>query len=175
VEDFKTKQSEESMKATIKELSLQGFNRYGTFADMVGSESFKKGKSAIKFFPDMVQLNLGSGSIASFSVCRVEKRPPLVNVSEYHSYTGEGILPLDGDVCIHVAPAPWPGSPVSAESVEIFRVAKGTLVSLKPGVWHHAPFAMGTECVNVLIVLPERTYANDCIVHKHTDDNLVEF
>ena len=37
-------------------------------------------------------------------------------------------------------------------------------VSIRPGVWHHAPFALDTDCANVLILLPERIYANDCTV-----------
>ena len=38
------------------------------------------------------------------------------------------------------------------------------MVSLRPGVWHHAPFAHGQDCVSVLIALAERTYATDCEV-----------
>jgi ureidoglycolate lyase len=41
-------------------------------------------------------------------------------------------------------------------------VPKGTMVVLRPGTWHHAPFTLTDEPVNTLIVLPERTYANDC-------------
>jgi hypothetical protein len=41
------------------------------------------------------------------------------------------------------------------------------MLCLRSGVWHHAPFALeGT--VNVLIVLPEPTYANDCTVLELT-------
>jgi ureidoglycolate lyase len=43
-------------------------------------------------------------------------------------------------------------------------VPRGTLVVLRPGTWHHAPFAIDDKPANVLIVLPERTYANDAVV-----------
>jgi ureidoglycolate lyase len=43
-------------------------------------------------------------------------------------------------------------------------VPRGTFVTLNAGVWHHAPFPHGANVVNMVIVLPERTYANDCLV-----------
>jgi hypothetical protein len=46
----------------------------------------------------------------------------------------------------------------------VFFVKKGTMVAIRPGVWHCAPFAYKADHVNVLIVLPERTYANDCTI-----------
>ena len=63
---------------------------------------------------------------------------------------------------IHVAPA-TPNGIVPLEKFRVFRVPRGTLVVLRPGVWHHAPFSP-SGVANVLIVLPERTYSNDCTV-----------
>jgi ureidoglycolate lyase len=54
-------------------------------------------------------------------------------------------------------------------------VPKGTLVVLRRGVWHHAPFAAGKSAVNAIIVLPERTYKNDCIVVDYSGEKSVEF
>ena len=53
---------------------------------------------------------------------------------------------------------------VPADRMEVFKVPQGTMVTIRPGVWHSAPFASLSDCVNVLIVLPERVYANDCNV-----------
>lgn len=150
-------------KAKVKELTLESFRPYGDFANLINPKAPKIGEAPIEFFRDMVQLPLGGAASASFSVCRVQKRPAVVDVTEYHTACGEGTLPLDADCLIHVAPA-TPNGVVPLDAVEIFRVPKGTFVALKPGVWHHAPFAVNSKCVNVLIVLPERTYANDCVV-----------
>ena len=87
----------------------------------------------------------------------------VIDVSEFHSACGEGNLPLDGDIAIHVGPA-TPNGETPVGRIEVFRVPKGAMVVMRPGVWHHAPFALDTDCVNTLIVLPERTYANDCQV-----------
>ena len=118
----------------------------------------------VSFTPDMAVLNLGQSTNASFSVTTVKPRENKINFMEYHSFTGEGILPLDGDVYVHLAP-PSPKSVIPKDSVEVFLIPKGTLLTIRMGVWHGAPFAVGTERVNVLCVLPERTYANDGFFH----------
>ncbi len=159
-------------KATIKELTLQAFQPYGTFANMLNPTTTYIGAPPIQFFRDMLPLDLGTSTTASFSICRVEKRPAVVDVVEYHNTCGEGILPLDGDVLIHVGPA-TPTGELPLDAIEIFRVPRGTMVTLRPGVWHHAPFTVNTDVVNVLIVLPERTYATDCFVHELIKDQRI--
>lgn len=150
-------------KEKIKELSTENFAKYGACANMLNPRAEKIGAEPVEFFRDMVRLDLGGKSIASFSTCRVCKRAPVVDVTEFHNCTGEGILPLDADILIHVGPA-TPQDRVPVDKIEVFRVPKGTFVSLYPGVWHHAPFAHNANVANVLIILPERTYAVDCHV-----------
>jgi len=160
-------------KALVKELSLEGFGKYGSYANMINPGGEKIGAEPIEFFRDMVGLKLGCRTIASFSACRVCKRPLVVDVTEYHDGTAEGVLPLDADVLIHVGPA-TAGGDVPVDKIEVFRVPKGTFVALNPGVWHHAPFAYDTEVANVLIVLPERTYNIDCKVTELAEADRVQ-
>ncbi len=148
----------------IEELSVEKFLPFGFYANLINPDAEKMGAVPIEFFRDMVQQDLGTASVASFSTCRVEKRPLVIDVTEYHTATGEALLPLDHDVLIHVGPATPPGAGVPLEKLRVFRVPKGTVVVLRPGVWHHAPFTVNDDPANVLVVLPERTYANDCKV-----------
>ena len=74
-------------------------------------------------------------------------------------------MPLDETVYIYVASANG-GDKVPVEQIEVFKVPRGTFVALRRGVWHHAPFTVGNKAANVLVVLPERTYIVDCIVHE---------
>jgi ureidoglycolate lyase len=152
-------------KLIWKKLSVEGFAKYGTFANMINPTWPKIGAEPIEFFRDMVQSSLGAATAASFGVCRVMKRPFVLDVSEYHNGCCEIVLPLDGDVLMHVAPA-VPEREFPFEQVEVFRVPQGTMCCLRPGVWHHAPFALGPGAVNCLIALPERTYSNDCTVYQ---------
>jgi ureidoglycolate lyase len=147
-----------------QELRIETFLPYGTYAQQIDPDTAVIGAPPVEFYRDMVQLNLGGHSIASLSTCRVENRDLVINVSEYHSSVGEVILPLDNDILIHVAEATPPGASVPIDGIEVFRIPRGTAVSLRPGIWHHAPFTVNGDPANVLIVLPERTYANDCIV-----------
>ncbi len=148
----------------IEELSAEAFAPFGAYARMIDPPGERIGSRPVEFFRDMVQLGLGTATVASFSVCRVEPRPLAIDVSEYHNTSGEGILPLDNDVLIHVGPATPPADPLPLERFRVFRVPRGTCVALRPGVWHHAPITPNEAPANVLIVLPERTYAVDCVV-----------
>jgi ureidoglycolate lyase len=76
-------------------------------------------------------------------------------------------------VLIHVGPATPPNAAVPLDKIRVFRVPRGTLVSLRPGVWHHAPFTLSDNPANVLIVLPERLYANDCTVVELTPNDRI--
>lgn len=145
----------------IKELTKDHFHLYGDFVDLLQPRGVKFGEAPVEFFRDLIQLNLGNSNSASFSLCRLEKRPLIVEASEYHDYTGEMIVPLDGDVLIHVGPA-VATTEVPVEEIEIFRIPKGTLVCIRPGVWHQAAFAYGCDRVHILVTLPERTYVTDC-------------
>jgi len=85
-------------------LTPEDFTQFGTFADMINSTSVNTfGDLPIQFMPDMLELNTG-GKNPSFSICRVTNRPMVVDTTEFHSRCGEGILPLDDDVYIHVGP-----------------------------------------------------------------------
>jgi ureidoglycolate lyase len=150
-------------KLKVQELTLESFHKFGSFANMLNPNTVKIGAAPVEFFRDLVLLNLGQNTEASFSTCRVSKRPLIVNELEYHSYCQEGNLPLDGDVLIGLAPATANGD-LPWDRIEAFRVPQGTLVTLRPGVWHCGPFADQADYVNVLIALPERVYANDCHV-----------
>ena len=82
-------------------------------------------------------------------------------------------MAIDGDMVIHVGPA-TPKDVIPLEEIEAFRIPKGTFVSLRPGVWHGGPFTTTDKPVSVLIVLPERTYANDCEGHKLDEKDYIE-
>lgn len=146
----------------VQDLSLEKFNRYGQFADMLNVEGDFIGEKPIIFFRDMLRQDLKDTAVC-YSILQVESREKVVNVSEYHDHTAEMIMPMDCDIIVHVAPANC-GAPVPADKIELFRVPKGTMIILRPGVWHHAPFPINAEKANILIGLPERLYATDCKV-----------
>jgi ureidoglycolate lyase len=143
-------------------LSMEAFAPFGQYANFIDPDALKIGAPPIEFFRDMVPLNLGGSNLPSFSVCRVEKREMIIDATEYHDTSGEGIMPLDGDVLMHVGPAVPPGQAPPLDEFRVFHVPRGTFVALNPGVWHHGPFTVSGAPVSSLIVLPQRLYAVDC-------------
>ena len=162
------------MKIKVEELTAEAFLPFGFVGCHIDPETEKIGEVPVEFYRDMVQLDLGGKAVVSFSTCRVEKRELVIDVTEYHTSTGEGVLPLDNDVLIHVGPATADGAGAPLDKMRVFRVAKGTMVVTRPGIWHHAPFTVDENPANVLIVLPERTYANDCVVQEIADPIVIE-
>lgn len=150
----------------VRRLDPAAFAPYGSYAaalepELAGRPVPRIGAPPVEFFRDLAQSGLGRDTTVSFGVCRVTRRPPIVDASEYHDGCCEALLPLDGDVVVHVAPA-VPGGRFPAEQAEAFLVPRGTLIVLRPGVWHHGPFALRAERVSCLVALPERLYARDC-------------
>jgi ureidoglycolate lyase len=161
------------IKIKVKELNIENFGKYGTFSKLINPNTVKIGEQPIEYYRDITSVKMNSQNSVSCSVCRVTKRLEVIDTLEYHSYCEEGILPLDSDVYIHVAPA-TPINDIPVDRIEIFRVPKGTIVTLKAGVWHHAPYVIDSEVANVVIMLPERTYVNDCFVYKIPEQQQIQ-
>jgi ureidoglycolate lyase len=162
-----------SKQIKIKQLTCEAFQPYGSFANMTEPTGPKFGKGIVEFYRDMAILNLGQNTEAAFSAQRLQKRENIINAMECHQHTGEACMPLDGDILIHVAPATHLQT-VPLDQIEVFRIPKGTLFVMRPGVWHCAPFAYKADVVNVMVVLPERTYANDIYFYKMTKEEEIQ-
>ena len=148
----------------VEKLSLEAYKAFGTYANLINPTDEKLGIRPVEFFRDQLQIDTSSTNSWSYSCCRVEKRSLVIDVLEYHSSCGEVVLPLDNDILIQVAPATADAKNILLEKIKVFYVPKGTAITIKPGVWHWAPFTINDKPANILINLPERTYANDCIV-----------
>ncbi len=146
----------------IKKLTMEAFAPYGTFASVMAPKGPKMGEKPVEFFRDMVQQTLGAANMVSYSACVVEQRDWVITNAEYHNHCCEAIICLDGDYLAHFAPA-CPEGEEPFDSIEVFLIPKGTMVVVRPGVWHQAGFPYGCGEVHVLCALPERTYSNDCV------------
>ena len=83
-------------------------------------------------------------------------------------------MSLDNDILIHVGPASPKGSDIPLDKFKVFHIPKGTMVVLRSGVWHHGPFTANDQPANILIVLPERTYANDCVAIELNESDCIK-
>ena len=153
-------------------ITVENFRPYGSFASFLNPEGNCFPGDA-SFYPDQVELNVQGGKPITFSPL-TSKKPEkmIVTKAEYHNYTGEGIFVIDDDAIIHVAPVS--NKNIVPEKTEAFIVPKGTLVKLNTGVWHLAPLPVNNDLLHIMIVLPERVYANDCIVCDYPEEDWFE-
>lgn len=155
-------------KIKAKPISAEAFKGYGSFTDLMNPEGFSLGD----FYQDRVKMHFSGQMQAAFSPLLVRKpEKMIVSTAEFHNTTQEGILCLDDDVIVHVAPA---GKEPVPELTEAFLVPQGTFVCLNTGVWHLSAIPVHKDLAHVLIVLPERIYNNDCIVVNYPEEQWVE-
>lgn len=148
---------------TIKAVPIthEGFAPFGQFYSIDSPQGYALEGEIHKFFPD--RLTADSPTRVGYSPLLVKKpERMIITAVEYHTRTWEMILPLNDDMVLHVAPASA-GKPVT-ELTQAFIVPKNTLVKLHTAIWHLAPLPKSQEELAALIILPECTYMNDCIV-----------
>ncbi len=151
-------------KVKVEQLSAQAYAPFGTYANLINPVAYKLGEKPVEFYRDMAQVDVSPEMMLSYSTVRVEKRDMVIDLLESHSKCSEVLLPLDNDMLLQIAPASAPGDSLPLDQLRVFYVPKGTLITIRPGMWHWAPFALKDEPLNVMVNLPERAYANDCTV-----------
>ncbi len=138
-------------KIVVEPLTAEAFRPYGEYIEL------HKTGDGEGFYPDLMQLPLGR-TVTTAGLARVGNAR-VATMLEYHCFTSEGFLPMNGD-CLFFVGKPVPGSPFAAE-LHAFRAPKGTLIRLNPGVVHGAQFAADAQTVDVLLILPAFTFGND--------------
>lgn len=158
-------------KIKVQPLTREEFAPFGQYYNMVEPDGYPLCGAIHKFYPDRITGD--SEHRLGFSPLVVRKPDSMViTQQEYHTNSWEMILPLDDDMIIHCAPAS--GGEVVTDYVKAFLVPKNTLVKLNTAIWHLAPLPANNDKVTLLIVLPERTYANDCVVVDLKEDEQFE-
>lgn len=144
----------------IEPLSLEAFQGFGEFKNLVDCSAAHIGEMPVVFYPDMIDGVMASNH-ATVSMVQCGKREMIIDEAEQHLGTAEFLLPLDGDIVMFVAPA---SATLEPDKIRAFQVPQGTMVSISAGVWHKAPFPVEAEVVHSLVILPPLTYLKDCPV-----------
>lgn len=152
-------------------ITIESFAPFGQFYSMDKPQGFALEGAIHRFFPD--RLVADCNTRVGYSVIQVTKPDKLViTQQEYHTATWEMIMPLNDDMIFHVSPAS--GGEPSIDHAKVFIVPKNTMIKLNTAVWHLAPLPVNGKELTCLIVLPERTYANDLTVADLTPDQQFE-
>ncbi|MDO4323990.1 MAG: ureidoglycolate lyase [Lachnospiraceae bacterium] len=154
-------------------ISTKNFRPYGSFYNMLSPAGNCFPGEESDFFPDPVTLSVSGREQIAFSSLTVRKpEKMIIKKSEYHNWTGEGILFLDDDAVMHVAPPS--NKVITPEKTEAFIVPKGTIVKLNTGVWHLSPYPLHNDVLHLMIIMPERVYGNDCYVCNFPEESWME-
>lgn len=154
----------------VEELSHETFFEYGSYSNMLQPSGYYLGDIPARVYRDRVVANYDPTSVVAFGVNEVYPREKnLIEKTEHHFNTCEAIMPMDGDIFIAVGPA---RKAPNFDEFRVYRVPKGTLVCMRPGVFHSGPFTAGKEVVHVLLALPEMMYMKDC--HFYPVDEPIE-
>ena len=95
-----------------KPLDRESFRPYGDFVDLLHIKQMDAMAGADNIFiPDLTTLRLDERMQASVCVARVSQCERIITAVEYHGFTSEGILPLDGDIDIFVGPSSFQVNP----------------------------------------------------------------
>lgn len=151
-----------------QKLTVEAFAPYGSFCNITDPQGFHMGD----FYRDQIVMHVSGEHNMAFSPMIMHKADHmLVQKVEYHNSTCEGIVSMDDDIVIHVAPASPDPVP---QLTEAFLVPKGTMVRLNLGTWHCGGYALHQPQAHVLVVLPERIYKNDCTVVEYDEKDWME-
>lgn len=139
---------------TAVKINPTDFAPFGTYCSMTEPEGYPLQGEIHKFYPDRIS-GTCMGSMG-FSPIAVRKDERIVKMAEYHTTTWEGIVALDDDMIIHVAPASA-GTPVP-ELTKAFLVPKGCMVKINAAIWHLCPLPFSTlRRVSSDLITPEQT------------------
>ncbi|HEX2985184.1 MAG TPA: ureidoglycolate lyase [Caproiciproducens sp.] len=160
-------------KIKAQKLSPEKFRKYGEYIDLLDNESMKQASVFPEnFFADLIHLNFGKETLPTISVCDVKKSDRnIVSFLEAHQFTCEGLLPLDGDVVIFTGILK---EKFSVQNLEAFYVPRGTFVKLNPLIVHGTQYPVKDAEVHIVCMLPERTFKNDMMGQRLTDEEKAE-
>lgn len=158
-------------KVKAEPITNEAFAPFGQFYKMDKPEGYALCGEIHKFYPDRVVADCNHRIGYSPIVVRKPEKM-VITQQEYHTTTWEMILPLDGDMILHCAPAS--AGTVVTDCVKAFIVPKNTLVKMNSAIWHLAPLPVNNESLTAMIILPECTYANDCTVVDLSEEEQFE-
>lgn len=160
---------------TIKAVSVtnENFHPYGYIANIADpSDSYSIGECPSVFYRDMVLAPNADSAPMAFGSLKIDMHPYIIKDVEYHTYTCEVMMPLDDDMIIYVGPAS--NDALELDKLKAFLIPKDTLIVLRAGTWHGAPYPTHNKNGTVLICLPERSYLNDTKKYFLEDKDFVE-
>ncbi|MDD5016676.1 MAG: ureidoglycolate lyase [Eubacteriales bacterium] len=146
-----------NMLLAVEAMTKDAFRPYG---EVIGiSEAVLSGSSENHDYWDGVAEFYPEGKhVCSF--LRTKKGlDKAIGEMEQHRYTEEILVALDGDIVVTVAG--MQDNRPDENTIRSFRVAKGSGVIMKPGIWHALPLSYGESSMMLVIFRANTSFAKD--------------
>ena len=158
---------------TSKPITADNFKQYGSFNNIYNNDWPCLGNGPTWFYRELLIHDAKGSDSVGMSCCYIMERPLEIDALEKHDTACETLFFVDQDVLMPMAPATPEGVFPTEDDIEVFFCPKGTILTMRPGVWHMDAYVLDSAPVSVLTVLPEYIYVNDCKVHKY--DEIIKF
>ena len=161
------------VNTSVINLTAESWSKYGEVIE-IPTQNPALSLPFCKFWPSLMRYKV-EGGIADIGIATVSYREGILPMLERHKATEITVL-IDGDIIMPVAPAKDlenPEAQVNPEEVEIFYVHQKQTFTMKPGVWHWAPWSPSDKPVSMLVFLTKDTFYND--VQLSILDKIVKF
>ena len=158
------------MTVKVQNLTAEAFEPYGTFINI--HDGFTD--ETISFQADRMLHYIGSPALDSLSTIRIRPRPFQLTVTEYHIDCEELFGGYESDTLFHVGLLGDDGKP-DLDTIAVFKMPAGTFCRVKRRVLHHAPFVLGSEAMDGIVLLSPAAYTIDCHVLEYDTPIEIEF
>ena len=90
----------------VETLSREVFYEFGSYSDLLHPDGVYLGDIPARFYRDRVTASYDPASLVAFGVNEIYPREKnTLEKTEHHFNTCEVLMPMDGDIIIHVGPA----------------------------------------------------------------------
>jgi ureidoglycolate lyase len=148
--------------AKVKPLTSESWARFGEVLEIPTKAPVLE-LPFVKFWNSVLTYEV-QGGVADIGVATVTReREGMLPMLERHHAT-EVTVPIDGDMIVAVGPAgdlADAGEKPDPAAVEVFYVRQNQTFTMKPGVWHWAPWSLGPKSVSMLVLLTHDTFHKD--------------
>lgn len=147
------------MDVLIQKITKEAFKKYGQVIENPVQERPTIAVETVTFWKQQLSININGET--EVGVLKVKKRDMIFNEFENHFKTPTGLICLDSDFVLAVAP-PQDTLPKTNE-VEAFHVQQSQLIVLDAKCWHGECYPVDKNEITLLVIFQKDALDNDTV------------
>ncbi|WP_076420073.1 ureidoglycolate lyase [Colwellia sp. UCD-KL20] len=147
------------MKLAIENVSKEAFQPYGQLIEMPVKDDPTIAVENVTFWKQQAMFSIKGET--EVGVLKIKKQDMVFDQLENHFKTATGIICLDGDCAIAVAP-PSDDIP-NVDTLKAYTIPQGQLFVLAEKCWHSATYPIDKDEITLLIIFQKDALDNDTV------------